>query len=178
MAQDSFSSGKSSNSRTTTLMVFLGVIVVLLLTVIVLILKNNANDNPNADNETAGKDTVSQQTSPSTQPAPRQDTPNGDGNTSNERLTPMERGILPGIYPQASTRYLDMDDLAGKSAWELQVMRNEVFARYGYIFKRNKDIKNYFESQSWYVPKYYNVDHMLNQYEKRNVNFIKNNEPK
>lgn len=42
-------------------------------------------------------------------------------------------------------------DLHGKSTWDLDVMRNEPFARRGYEFKR-QDLDEYFRSQTWYVP--------------------------
>ncbi len=40
---------------------------------------------------------------------------------------------------------------------ELKLLRNEIFARQGYIFK-NRDLKSYFESKPWYSPKYESVD--------------------
>lgn len=39
--------------------------------------------------------------------------------------------------------------LEGKTTWELDVLRNEYFARHGYIFKR-QDLQQHFASQSWY----------------------------
>lgn len=41
--------------------------------------------------------------------------------------------------------------------YELRLLRNEIFARQGYIFK-NSELKSYFESKSWYTPKYESVD--------------------
>jgi hypothetical protein len=46
---------------------------------------------------------------------------------------------------------LTVEDLKGKTAAELDIMRNEPYARRGYIFKR-KDLLNYFSKQSWYKP--------------------------
>lgn len=43
------------------------------------------------------------------------------------------------------------DDLKGKSAFELDVMRNEFYARQGYRFSR-EDLLEYFSKQSWYKP--------------------------
>ena len=42
-------------------------------------------------------------------------------------------------------------DLHGKSAIELDLMRNEVYARHGYIFGR-PDLQEYFGGQPWYRP--------------------------
>jgi hypothetical protein len=44
-------------------------------------------------------------------------------------------------------------DLERKSAWELDVMRNEIYARHGRRFAR-KDLQTYFSAQPWYVPRY------------------------
>jgi hypothetical protein len=44
-------------------------------------------------------------------------------------------------------------DLHGKTMWELDVMRNEIYARYGRQFNR-QDLQNYFDRQPWYTPKY------------------------
>jgi hypothetical protein len=41
-------------------------------------------------------------------------------------------------------------DLQGKSKWELEVMRNEIFARHGRPFRRPA-LQKYFESQLWYT---------------------------
>ncbi len=48
-----------------------------------------------------------------------------------------------GKYPDSSTRLLTEIDLEGKSKQELRIMRNEIFASYGYIFT-SEDLKNYF----------------------------------
>lgn len=82
-------------------------------------------------------------------------------------------GSVPGDFPEGSTRYISYNDIAGLSKWQLSVMRNEIYARHGYIFTQNMSIKNHFERQSWYVPMYYNVDGFLTKIEKYNVNFIK-----
>jgi hypothetical protein len=82
-------------------------------------------------------------------------------------------GSVPGDFPEGSTRYLSYNDVAGLSKWQLSVMRNEIYARHGYIFTQNMAIKNHFERQSWYVPMYYNVDGFLTKTEKYNINFIK-----
>lgn len=99
-------------------------------------------------------------------------------NTSSNRNTRVERNNYgtPGSYPEGSLRYLSYNDIAGRSKWELSVMRNEIYARHGYIFTSNMSIKNHFESKSWYEPRYYNVDNMLSKIEKWNINYIKSYE--
>lgn len=78
----------------------------------------------------------------------------------------------PGLYPQASTRLLTPEDLYGMSKWDLRVMRNEILARYGYIFK-TAEMRNYFSSQSWYEPRYTEVNYMLTSLEWENIKLIK-----
>lgn len=79
---------------------------------------------------------------------------------------------VPGNYPEASTRYLSSSELAGVSKYSLRIMRNEIFARHGYIFKTD-EMRNHFFNQSWYIPLYDNVDGLLTPIEKANINLIK-----
>ena len=77
-----------------------------------------------------------------------------------------------GLYPEGSQRYLSEGDVAYLSKRDLKIMRNEIFARHGYIFKTN-DMMQYFNSQSWYKPLYNDVTNSLSEMEVDNVNFIK-----
>ena len=82
----------------------------------------------------------------------------------------------PGKYPEGSKIYLDESDLIvyyGKD--ELKIMRNEIFARHGYIFQTD-DMRSYFAKQSWYRPERTNVDNLLSKIEKKNVATIKSAE--
>lgn len=99
-------------------------------------------------------------------------------NTSSNQNTRVERNNYgtPGSYPEGSIRYLNYNDISGRTKWELSVMRNEIYARHGYIFTTNQSIKQHFESKSWYEPRYYNVDNRLSKTEKWNINYIKSYE--
>ena len=77
-----------------------------------------------------------------------------------------------GRFPQASERLLTASDLQGLSKFDLKIMRNEIFARHGYIFQTN-EMKNYFQSQSWYTPKYRDISSLLSNIEQKNVALIK-----
>lgn len=79
---------------------------------------------------------------------------------------------VPGNYPEGSTRYLNSSDLAGMSKYSLKIMRNEIFARHGFIFKTD-EMRNHFFNQSWYTPLYDNVEGLLSPIEKANINLIK-----
>jgi len=82
---------------------------------------------------------------------------------------------IPGKYPEGSERNLTLNDIAGKTKWQLKIMRNEIYARHGYIFQ-SSDLKNYFNKQPWYYPGYNDVTNMLSDIEKSNVNMIKSYE--
>ena len=77
-----------------------------------------------------------------------------------------------GVYPEASQRLLTAGELNGMTRYQLKIMRNEIFARHGYIFQTD-DMRSYFLNKSWYKPLYTNVDNMLSSTEKKNIEFIK-----
>lgn len=77
-----------------------------------------------------------------------------------------------------SERKLSDDDLAGKSKKELEIMRNSIYARYGYKFKR-EDLLNHFSQYRWYNPTTTDMGtiyNKMNENEKYNVDFIKKHE--
>jgi len=77
-----------------------------------------------------------------------------------------------GKYPLASNRLLTYNDVANLPKSELTIMRNEIFARHGYIFKTQEMIQ-YFSRQNWYRPLYSDVYGSLSEIEKTNINYIK-----
>lgn len=79
---------------------------------------------------------------------------------------------LCGDYPEGSTRYLNESDVSGRTKATLRVMRNEIFMRYGYIFKSD-DLSQHFSKFNCYKPQHADVTHMLSVIEKTNIDFIK-----
>ena len=77
-----------------------------------------------------------------------------------------------GRFPQASERLLIAADLQNLSKNDMKIMRNEIFARHGYIFQTN-DMKSYFQNQTWYTPRYNDVNSLLTETEKKNIDLIK-----
>lgn len=61
--------------------------------------------------------------------------------------------------------------LSGISSEEMDLMRNEIFAEYGFIFKSPK-WKEYFKDMPWYTPRYDKVDDQLTEIDKYNIQFI------
>lgn len=83
----------------------------------------------------------------------------------------MSRQSQPcGDYPFTSLRKVTDNDVAGLSPRELRIMRNEIYARHGYIFD-SADLHNYFMEKRWYNPVTKDVN--LSAIEKYNVEFIK-----
>jgi hypothetical protein len=63
-------------------------------------------------------------------------------------------------------------NLAVLDAGELRLLRNMIFAQYGYRFK-SADLQDWFDQFSWYEPQYDDVDHMLDMIDTININRIK-----
>ena len=95
--------------------------------------------------------------------------------SSREELSYNSSSDISGRFPQASERLLSSSDLSGLSKYDLKIMRNEIFARHGYIFQTN-DMKNYFQNQFWYSPQYNNVNSKLTNIERENIALIKSYE--
>lgn len=78
------------------------------------------------------------------------------------------------LFPESRTRNLTEADLKGKSAWELTLIRNEIYARHGYVFKR-AELANHFKKRPWYKPvtgDQERVWRQMSETERRNVEFI------
>ena len=92
--------------------------------------------------------------------------------TKTEWINHTNNQDLKGKYPFVSTEIMINDILGNFDNKELRIMRNEIFARYGYIFK-TAEMKAYFESQDWYSGLYDDVNDKLTDLEKLNVQLIK-----
>jgi hypothetical protein len=74
-------------------------------------------------------------------------------------------------YPKSSLKLLTKKEIGDLTKSELDVMRNEIFADHGYIFKTDK-WKDYFSKQEWYSPRYENVNDSLSTIENYNIELI------
>jgi hypothetical protein len=77
-----------------------------------------------------------------------------------------------GQYPQASKRLLKEEDVSNMMKEDLELMRNEIFARHGYCFKK-KYLREQFEDKDWYIPNSVEVKDDLTDIEKKNIALIK-----
>ena len=82
------------------------------------------------------------------------------------------------LYAIVSERKLTEDDIKDLSKEELSILRNTIYAKHGYIFKK-KELVDHFNSQDWYkgtTTDMNKVSSEFNDSEKYNVTFIKQHE--
>ena len=75
------------------------------------------------------------------------------------------------INPDSHNRYLTEKELGFYDKQTLSLIRNEIYARHGYVFS-TQPYKNYFENKSWYYKDYNFKGTPLNKYEKANIDLI------
>ena len=78
------------------------------------------------------------------------------------------------IFVDSDSRLLTDDEVSGLSKEEIRYAINEIYARRGRIFE-DSVLKEYFESKSWYEPKYKKdefSDDVFNEFEKANINLL------
>jgi hypothetical protein len=98
-----------------------------------------------------------------------------------ESATPIEAStqtknekLKPEAQPPSSERLLTHSDLQDKSPRELSLMRNELYARHGYIFKA-QELTDHFGAQKWYRGtdrSQQGVHAKMSEVERLNVAFI------
>lgn len=79
------------------------------------------------------------------------------------------------IRENLSIEELNEDSLSGLFTEDLRILRNEIFARHGRVFK-DAELQKYFESQGWYKPNPEFKDDQLNETEFKNLSAIKSAE--
>lgn len=72
----------------------------------------------------------------------------------------------------ASKQKLTEKDLKNLRKLDMEIIKNSVFARHGYAFKK-QTYRNFFEQTDWYIPVSNNVDQDLSPMEKENVALLK-----
>jgi len=77
-----------------------------------------------------------------------------------------------GKYFKTKTELLSIENLKKMNNEDLKIMRNEVYAKYHYLFKSQK-FSDYFSKQEWYSGYHQNVDDFLTEIEKENVKNIR-----
>jgi hypothetical protein len=80
--------------------------------------------------------------------------------------------VTDGSFAVASQKLLKEEDVSNLTKYELEMMRNEIFARHGYCFKK-KELRQRFEKEEWYVPDNIDVKDRLTEIEKKNITLMK-----
>ncbi|KAA1243918.1 YARHG domain-containing protein [Aquimarina sp. RZ0] len=70
-----------------------------------------------------------------------------------------------------SHRVFTEEELKEKTEEELAIIKNEIFAAHGYMFKKEM-WQDYFESKSWYTPSDQDATEKLTPIEKKNIELI------
>jgi serine/threonine-protein kinase len=106
-----------------------------------------------------------------------------DANTSPDRLyfkeistpsTPSVATTTVKDYSWLSERLVTDSDLDAKDGFELDIMRNSIFALHGRRFD-TPGLQKYFDSQPWYRPTYSPQEfpaNLLSEIERQNVEYI------
>ena len=87
---------------------------------------------------------------------------------------PVDTRRTDSLFYDTAVRYIDYNDLAGRSREEVRLICNEIYARHGYIFS-NQAYNDYFSQFAWYSPSVTKdgfSEDMFNQYERENVHTI------
>lgn len=88
------------------------------------------------------------------------------------------------IFPNSDSEYLTKADLKGMDFKEINLAKNELYARHGRMFA-TKELQDYFDSCSWYAQEYtpeewdeFGDAYFFNDYEIKNRNLLKKREDK
>jgi len=85
---------------------------------------------------------------------------------------PFYRSASDEIFKlNASTTILKEKDLKNLRKLDLQIIKNTIFARHGYAFKKST-YRQFFDPVEWYVPIAGNVDNDLTSIENKNIKLI------
>jgi hypothetical protein len=80
-----------------------------------------------------------------------------------------------GDYPETSSRFLEVPDVENLLPEEIELMRNEIYARHGYSFT-NLKMRRVFDDKDWYIPMGVDIRDQLTEVEARNIDLLYNYE--
>ncbi|QNN42521.1 YARHG domain-containing protein [Pedobacter roseus] len=95
-----------------------------------------------------------------------------DGTVDSLEANPFYRSASEQIFKlNASTNVLKEEDVKNLRKLDLQIIKNTIFARHGYAFKK-QTFRNFFDPVEWYVPVKNNVDNDLTAVENKNIKLL------
>ena len=85
----------------------------------------------------------------------------------------IEYAMSTGAFARynASSILLTNEQVANLKAADLLILRNSIYARHGYSFKK-PTLRSYFDKQSWYIPITTDVTGVLTPLEKQNITLL------
>ena len=100
-----------------------------------------------------------------------------DSFDSDDDLSVIEREMMKAnsINPETSIRLLRPEELSAYTPQQLRLVRNEIFARHGYVFT-SKDLNRYFDEQVWYEADSSFTEEMLTEVERQNIQALREEE--
>jgi hypothetical protein len=107
-----------------------------------------------------------------------------DGDNTKVRLSPAEERNVAvilkreqALHESLSKETIDESYIAGLYAEDVRKLRNEIYARRGYVFK-DRWLRSYFESLPWYTPNPDFRETDLTPIERKNATFLAQREKK
>jgi hypothetical protein len=100
-----------------------------------------------------------------------------EGNIDSLKIAEQPKTYIATVYRiasdqvfvlNASKKLLSEEQLKNLTKLDMEIIRNTIFARHGYSFKRTS-LRYFFESAYWYVPVSNNIDKDLTKLEKENI---------
>jgi len=85
-------------------------------------------------------------------------------------------GVYYFGFSEGEYQVLNNEDLQDRSSKELKIMRNEIFARYGYQFIPEGEMDKHFKAKDWYFGQNKDVNHLITAIEKVNITIIQEEE--
>ncbi len=80
-----------------------------------------------------------------------------------------------GDFPEASMRYLEVPEVENLLPEEIEMIRNEIYARHGYSYT-NLKIRRIFDAKDWYIPMSTDIREQLTDIEAYNIDLLYNYE--
>lgn len=130
-----------------------GIVAVVAIIILAVVLISGAGDkkpNPNSGENQVQEELSGQESELQEPELQEPEVQEPDNQDSGDEQNPVSNDA-EYIFPDSATRKLTWDEIAGHTAEELRLGRNEIFARHGMIFGVD-DLDAYFSSKSWYRP--------------------------
>lgn len=169
-----------SNKGKLPLYIGLGVVGLVVVCTCIFLIMHTLSEDKNADAESAAVAQV-EETQRETQPATSESAgtqPPSEGNTYNNYYYyntgytgSYENSSLDGYLWPTDSAYIEYADLSNYSRKQVEAIRNEIYARHGYVFK-TQEWSSYFNQRSWYTPNYNYTDDWLSAVERANIETI------